>query len=98
VPVLHDPKRQWKTAAYSQWPKAIPNVGKNGMGHSVRTARYRLTEWTVPGTDYSEIELYDYETDPRETKNLARDQDRAELVKELRSLLRKEPEAIPGTH
>ena len=88
VPLLHDPKRAWKSAAYSQWPKAIPNAGKNGMGHSVRTARYRLTEWTVPGTDYSEIELYDYETDPRETKNIARDPEQAGVVKELRTLLR----------
>ena len=39
------------------------------------------------------IELYDYETDPLEKKNLAKD--RPEVVAELRAILAKLPEAKP---
>ena len=88
VPLLTDPKLPWKDAAFSQWPKKIPGVG-DGMGYSVRTDRYRLTEWTVPGTEFSEVELYDYEADPHETRNLAKDPERAAVVAELLELLRR---------
>ena len=89
VPLLRDPKTPWKSAAFSQWPKAIPGVGGDGMGYSVRTGRYRLTEWTVPDTDYRALELYDYESDPHETRNLAKDKDYAKVVEEMRTVLRK---------
>ena len=89
VPLLRDANTPWKSAAFSQWPKAIPGVGSDGMGYSVRTARYRLTEWTVPDTTYRALELYDYETDPHETRNLAKDADQAKVVEEMVLLLRK---------
>jgi iduronate 2-sulfatase len=87
VPLLRHPDQAWKKAAFSQWPKAIQGVG-NGMGHSVRTERYRLTEWTVPEVEYSEVELYDYQADPHETVNLAKSAEHWEIVKELRGVLR----------
>ena len=43
--------------------------------------------------DTAEFELYDYEQDPRETKNLAASQPAA--VAQLRALLARHPEAIP---
>lgn len=92
-----DPTRPWKQAAYSQWPKKIPDQGE-GMGHSVRTQRYRLTEWTVPGTDFSELELYDYELDPEETKNLAKLPEHANTVAELKSLLHAARQRMPTSN
>jgi len=43
------------------------------LGRAVRTRRYRLVEWKKPGMppETVEFELYDYEKDPLETKNLA---------------------------
>jgi iduronate 2-sulfatase len=39
------------------------------------------------------LELYDYETDPGETRNLAGDQ--PEVVSRLRAILARQPEAKP---
>ena len=86
VPLIANPKRPWKRAAFSQWPKNIPGQGP-GMGHSIRTERYRLTEWTVPGTEYSQVELYDYEKDPDETVNLALRPEHRALAARLRGQL-----------
>ncbi len=92
VPLLRDPKRAWKQAAFSQWPQKIPDRG-DGMGYAMRTDRYRFIEWTVPGTDFSEVELYDYQTDPAETVNIATQPQHAKLVAELKALLRAGPRA-----
>jgi iduronate 2-sulfatase len=54
----------------------------NRMGYSIRTERYRLTHWYKNGyntnKDYNPenlefVELYDYQIDPLETKNLGND-------------------------
>lgn len=65
------------------------------LGRAVRDGRYRLVEWKKPGApaDTAELELYDYETDPLETRNLAAAQ--PEVTAKLRALLAKEPEAKP---
>jgi iduronate 2-sulfatase len=65
------------------------------LGRAIRTERYRLVEWKKPGeaADTAELELYDYQQDPLETKNLAASQ--PEVVKQLRSILAKHPEAKP---
>jgi arylsulfatase A-like enzyme len=74
VPVLDDPRRAWKTAAFSQYPRAAKGTGKL-MGYSMRTDRYRLTRWVEEG-DHSKVaavELYDHQTDPQENVNIAGD-------------------------
>ena len=57
------------------------------LGRAIRTDTLRLVEWRVPGEgpDTAELELYDYATDPLETKNLAAD--RPHDVARLRELL-----------
>ena len=58
-------------------------------------ARYRLVEWKKIGepADTAVLELYDYEADPEETKNLA--DDKPEVVAQLRAILAQQPEAKP---
>ncbi len=65
------------------------------MGRAIRTDRYRLVEWKETGADpgSAEFELYDYEEDPGETRNLAAE--RPEVFAELRALLATHPEAKP---
>jgi arylsulfatase A-like enzyme len=78
-PLLDDPNRSWKTAAFSQYPR------KGLMGYSMRTDRYRFTVW-VGRNDHSKvdaIELYDHQTDPQENTNIAKLPDNPALVNRL---------------
>ena len=89
VPLLSNPDRQWKSAAFSQYRRVIPGYGKvaRGMGYSMRTDRYRFTEWTVAGTDFHADELYDHRLDPNENINLAVLSEHQQLLNRLRKKL-----------
>ena len=83
APLLIDPARPWKRAAFSQYPRAIE--GRRLMGYSMRTDRHRFTRW-VDRSDPSKVdavELYDHQTDPAENQNIAADPANAELVARL---------------
>lgn len=54
------------------------------MGYSVRTERYRYTMWA--GGQEGE-ELYDYQNDPGELRNLANDMGSSALKARLRARL-----------
>jgi iduronate 2-sulfatase len=93
-PLFENPKRPWKKAAFSQYPRRTPD-GQFAMGYSMRTPRYRLTEWRTRDSMYAPnndevvgLELYDYLEDPDETVNRAGLPENAALVKELREVLR----------
>jgi arylsulfatase A-like enzyme len=73
APLLDDPYRAWKVAAFSQYPRS--HEGQQLMGYSLRSDRYRYTRW-VDRKDHSKIvaeELYDHERDPAENQNVAAD-------------------------
>ena len=86
---LKDPGATTKEAVFHVYPR------RNMIGRAARTARHRLVEWKRPGADADSaiLELYDYEADPAETKNLAAEQ--PDIVAELRAILANEPEARP---
>lgn len=83
APLLEDPDRPWKKAAFSQYPRGIPGTGRC-MGYSMRTERHRFVAWEAKTV--AEYELYDLEKDPGETVNLAKDN--PELVKTLLAQLK----------
>jgi arylsulfatase A-like enzyme len=81
APLLEKPDLPWKKAAFSQYLR----TGRPPfMGRSIRTERWRYTEWHDLKGKPAGIELYD-ET---ESKNLAEDPAHAERVKQLASQLR----------
>ncbi len=55
-------------------------------GHSVRTERWRYTEWD-DGKQGSQ--LYDYQSDPEEKNNLATNPQYAQTMGELKALIQK---------
>jgi uncharacterized sulfatase len=79
TPLLRDHNRPWKSAIFT-WVAR----GQNTLGHTMRTERYRYTEW---GGD-KVIEVYDHEKDPKEFTNLARVPGNEKLVAELRGKMR----------
>jgi arylsulfatase A-like enzyme len=86
APLFHAPREAWKRAAFSQYQRNVPNLGL-AMGRSVRTNRYRFTEWTVPEKDFVARELYYHQIDADENSNLANRPDQATLVAELTRIL-----------
>jgi arylsulfatase A-like enzyme len=75
VRVLNDPTAAVRDSAFTQFEK----------GYSVRTARYRYTEWGHDGE--LGAELYDHDSDPQELVNLATQPEQAEAVKQMSQLL-----------
>jgi iduronate 2-sulfatase len=76
VPLLNDPNATVKDAAVSQYPR------REAMGYSLRTDRWRYTEWGARG-----LELYDHTKDPDENENLAGRPEHAALIRELAAKL-----------
>jgi len=86
APLLDKPDRPWKKAAFSQYPRTAKG-GIPVMGYSMRTDRYRFTEWALPDGSSREIELYDYQADPDENVNVANAPENAQLVGRMTAML-----------
>ena len=83
-PLMRDPDREWKSAAFSQYPR-----GRGIMGYSMRTDRYRYTEWQHRKTgDVVAAELYDHQADPQENVNLAAAGEHKDLLARLSAQLK----------
>ena len=65
----------------------------NRLGRAIRTKRYRMVEWKAQeeSADGAEFELYDYQTDPMESKNVAMESE--QIVRQLRRKLVAQGEA-----
>lgn len=99
VPLLNDPLAEWENeeAVTQILRPADDRLSEPVMGCSIRTPRWRYTEWAEGAEG---VELYDYHSDPREFRNLAIDPDSAtqSLMKELQIRLRKKASGkIPET-
>jgi uncharacterized sulfatase len=79
-PLLEDPAKPWDRPAFTQVQRgAFP-------GYSVRTERWRYTEWDDARQG---AQLYDHDADPHEYVNLVDDPKHAKVVEEMKALVRK---------
>ncbi|TDU81288.1 iduronate 2-sulfatase [Prosthecobacter fusiformis] len=87
--VVKDPTQKARDSVIHVYPR------NDLLGRAIRTDRYRFVEWKKAGSSEAPdaTELYDYQEDPLETKNLA--SERPEVVKELAAILATHPEAKP---
>jgi iduronate 2-sulfatase len=94
VPNLRDITSPTKDHVIHVYPRTVRGKGQV-LGRAIRTKQYRLVEWKEIGvaTADADWELYDYESDPLETRNLAAE--RPEVVARLKTLLATHPEAVP---
>lgn len=100
MPWLHEPTKAGKPAAYSivgrNEDRNLSHKQPTYMGRSVRTERWRYTEWDAGKRG---VELYDEQSDPHEMHNLAKDPKQATVIRELKLLLaRTEPAGTAPSH
>jgi len=81
-PLLLRPTAPWSRPAYTQVRRGPP--GSEFFGRSVRTARWRYTEWDDGKRG---VELYDHDHDAGEHTNLAALPASAKVVREMKALL-----------
>jgi len=78
VPLLTDPEQPWKKAVFSRYFN----------GDSVKTDRYRYTEWRYKdGRRYARM-LYDHYVDPGENVNISERPDSRPLVERFSRMIR----------
>ena len=83
VPLFTNPKKSWKKAAFSQYPRP-----GNIMGYSMRTDQYRYTEWIDRATkEIKDKELYDLKNDPICKESIVYKPENEELVAQLHKQL-----------
>jgi uncharacterized sulfatase len=96
-PLLDDPSQPTKPAAYTMTTRDDSPAQEHAkamsyQGRSVRTDRWRYTEWD---SGRRGVELYDHQNDPHEWKNLAGDRQYADTVRQLREVLLAESHVAP---
>ncbi|MBU3005373.1 sulfatase [Paraglaciecola arctica] len=85
-PLLESPKRPWKTAAFSQFPRGVLS---DLEGYTIRTNRYRYVEWyDKKQKQITARELYDHDIDPSESINIALNSENSTLINNLSNQLK----------
>jgi iduronate 2-sulfatase len=81
-PLLKQPDSPWERAAITQQTRYANKANNTAefRGYTIRNERYRYTTWDNAAKGE---QLYDYESDPGELKNLAADPQYAKLKLEL---------------
>lgn len=94
VPMLKDPAwlgRGWALTQVTRGGAGVTNANRRFFGYSLRTERWRYTEWAEGKQGR---ELYDHDGDPTELTNLATDPAHRKTVDRLSAQLR---DAVKGT-
>ncbi len=87
LPLFADPAQPWKTAAFSQYPRG------GGMGYTVRSGKWRYTEWRRRDGKVTARELYDHSQSDVATANVVEQPEFADTLQEMKAKLLAGPEA-----
>jgi arylsulfatase A-like enzyme len=91
-PLFDKPDRPWKKAAFSQFLREGIWIAPDGieyMGYSIRTEKYRYTEWiNWESKELAAIELYDHTIDDSENINVANKEEYESIAKDLSEKLK----------
>jgi arylsulfatase A-like enzyme len=82
VPVIEDTQTDLGDVAISMYRR------KGAYGYSMRTPRYRYTEWVMPDGTVAYRDLYDLQEDPGETFNIGKLPENGDLMESLAAKLR----------
>jgi len=87
--ILKNPSATTRNSVIHVYPRG------SRLGRAIRTERYRMVEWKAPedSADTAEFELYDYQTDPLETVNIAASQ--PAVLKDMQAILATHPQPRP---
>ena len=77
MPLLENPEQKWKKAVFSRYKE----------GDSIKTDRYRYTEWTNNDDEVYARMLYDHHNDLVENVNIADLPENQALVAKLQTML-----------
>jgi iduronate 2-sulfatase len=88
VPLMEQPSKPWKKAVFAhRMPQFHDLTPDYKHGRTVRTDRYRYTHYEGVSGETVYEELFDYDRDPTETKNLADHPEFVSLKEELKQAL-----------
>ncbi len=77
APLIENPDSRWKSAVFSRYYN----------GDSVKTDRYRYTEWTRDNGEMYAKMLYDHQKDPMENVNIAEMPEKQDIVANMQGIL-----------
>lgn len=88
IPLLENPERPWKKAVFAHrkhmWHDRLQVYD---IANTVRTQTHRLTLYLDKHGNELYVELFDYEKDPHETRNFAKDPAYETIMNEMSHLL-----------
>lgn len=86
VPLLSEPNREWKKAAFSIWVDRNPKF----IGYTLRSKQYRYTEWRdIKTNNLLDLELYDVSNGPLPEANLAKLSKNQKLLSKFSQIMKK---------
>ncbi len=85
VPLLKNPHRDWKSAAFSQYPRGYPRA--DFEGYASRRDRFRYVQWRELDGSFKSHELYDHKKDPNESENRVNEPAYRVVVEKLKKRL-----------
>lgn len=101
IPLFNNPdfESDLKKYAYTMWSHHRWDYDRTIMGYSAKDGRFNYVEWVkLSSGEIIEKELYDHQSDPKETKNVIADDQYIDIVAELAEKCKEQKDATDHDH